>query len=166
MKKYSAINLVLFNTLLIMSPLVCGGENNLSARSSPSTAISAEIIEIQADHGIDIDNDQLFEFLTLDVEIVVSVSGEYSLMGFLYSLHNQELAWSIDHRNLSVGSHVMHLDFCGKSIEMHGVNGPYRIKSISLLANSSDKDLVVCDELMKSYITSKYNYSEFSNHNY
>lgn len=164
MKKYSSINPTIYSVLMIIYILACGVESTVSSQSSPSTAIDAKIIDIKSDYGIDIDNDHLFEFLTLDVEIIVSVPGEYSLMGFLYSQHNQKLAWSIDHRNLSIGTHVMHLDFCGSKIKEYSINGTYLINSLSLLANSSDRDLVLCDELIKPYITSNYNYTDFSDY--
>ena len=114
-----------------------------------------------ADHEIDTDEDGLYDFLTVDTGVYVWTPEEYSLMGSLYDLMNREVVWSIDHRNLSTGYHIMHLNFDGKTIEKHGVNGPYCLKDITLSSGSSDTGLSICDCISGAYITSAYNYTDF-----
>jgi hypothetical protein len=52
----------------------------------------------------------------------------------------------------------MHLDFEGKTIETHGVNGPYYLKDLLL---SSGKNWTFIDSIPDAYTTSAYDYSDF-----
>lgn len=129
---------------------------------SNSYAISnATIIGCYADHETDIDKDSIYDFLTVDVGVNITVPGDYSLYGDLCDSHHHKLAWSASHRNLSAGYHVVSLDFNGVNIGKQGINGPYRIENLVLLSGSSDTYISICDEVLKTYITSPYNYSNF-----
>jgi hypothetical protein len=85
------------------------------------------------DYGIDFDGDGLYDYLAIDVGVNVLAAGNYSLMGYLYDANGSEIVWSIDYYgSLDVGNHTMHLDFNGKTIQKHGVNGPYYLKNLVL----------------------------------
>jgi hypothetical protein len=121
----------------------------------------AGILDQYSDRGIDADDDGLYEFLAVDVGVKVEAPGEYSLMGYLYDLLNNEIVWSIDHRNLSTGNQTMQLDFDGKEIRMNGADGPYHLQDLRLVYGSSYTGLLVCDKLQRAYNTSAYNSSNF-----
>jgi hypothetical protein len=110
-----------------------------------------------SDYGIDVDGDGLYDYLTIDVGVNVITAGNYSLMGYLYDVNGTEIVWSIDYGNLDVGNHTMHLDFNGKTIQMHGVNGPYYLKHLRL----SGENWTFIDYITDAYNTSAYNYTNF-----
>ncbi len=113
------------------------------------------------DRGIDVNEDGLYDFLTIDAGVDVWVPGEYSLMAYLYDPNNKEVIWAIDHEILLDGYHAMRLDFDGKSIKNHGVNGPYHLENVTLFSGSSYTGLNICDYLRRAYVTSAYNCSDF-----
>ena len=118
----------------------------------------AEFTSDYADYGIDTDGDGLCDYLTIDVGVNVITAGDYSLMGYLYDVNGTEIVWSIDYGSLDVGNHTMHLDFDGKTIQMHGVNGPYYLKDLLL---SSGENWTFIDYIPDAYNTSAYNYTDF-----
>lgn len=119
----------------------------------------AEFTNDYVDYGIDTDGDGLYDYLTLDVDVNVITAGNYSLMGYLYDANGREIVWSIDYGSLDVGDHSLHLDFDGKNIQMHGVNGPYYLKN--LILSLSGENLTLIDYIPDAYHTSAYNYSDF-----
>ena len=111
-----------------------------------------------ADYGIDTDGDGLYDYLTIDVGVNVITPGDYGLTGYLYDINGSEIVWSIDYYgSLDVGNHTMHLDFNGKTIQMHGVSGPYYLKHLKL----SGENWTFIDYIPDAYNTSAYNYSGF-----
>ncbi len=110
-----------------------------------------------SDYEIDVDTDGLYDYLTIDVGVNVIAAGNYSLMGYLYDANETEIVWSIDYRSLDVGNHIMHLDFDGKTIQMHGVNGPYYLKHLRL----SGENWTFIDYIPDAHATSAYNYTDF-----
>ncbi|MCX6674249.1 MAG: hypothetical protein NTY37_10780 [Methanothrix sp.] len=113
------------------------------------------------DYGTDANGDGLYDFLTIDTGINVKVPEEYSLMGYIYDLKNREVIWAMDHGNLSKGYHTMHLNFDGRSIKKHGMNGSYYLENVTLISGSSYTGLDICDYLRRAYNTSVFNYSDF-----
>ncbi len=83
-------------------------------------------------------------------------------MGSLFDLGNKEVAWSIDHKNLSMGYHIMYLNYNSRNIKEHMVNGPYHLRDLTLLSGSSDTSLSICDYAFEPYPTYAYNYTDFS----
>jgi hypothetical protein len=69
------------------------------------------------DHGLDVNNDGRYEFLSVNVGVDVQTPGEYSVMGSLYDQKNEEIIWAIDHKRLYPGHNRMELDFDGKAIQ-------------------------------------------------
>jgi hypothetical protein len=110
-----------------------------------------------SDYGIDVDGDGLYDYLTIDVGVNVITPGDYSLLGYLYDANGTEIVWSIDYGCLDVGNHTMHLDFNGKTIQMHGVDGPYYLKHLRL----SGENWTFVDYIPDAYTTSAYNYTDF-----
>ena len=121
----------------------------------------ADILECDNDHTIDVDKDDMYEFLVVDVRIHANTPGEFSLMGYLCDSNNNKIIWSIDHKNLLKGDNTMQLIFGGKSIRDHLVDGPYFINDLTLMSGSSDTRLDICDYHQRTFTTSAYNYSNF-----
>ncbi len=121
----------------------------------------AELTGNYTDYGMDVDSDGLYDYLTVDVCIDVYKPKNYGLMGYLYDTNGTEVVWSIGYGNLDVGTHTIHMDFDGKTIEEHGVNGPYHLKYIILFSGSSDTNLTLCDVALDAYTTSAYNSLDF-----
>jgi hypothetical protein len=113
------------------------------------------------DCGLDINGDDSYDFLAVEVGVNVETPGEYNLCGYLYDSNDREVAWSIDHEYLSSGYRTMHLNFDGKSINKHGVNGPYYLKELTLSAGSSETYWTTEDAVPKTHTTSAYNFSDF-----
>lgn len=115
-----------------------------------------------SDRSIDIDGDGLYDVLIVEAEVEVLTSGEYSLMGFLYTLHDEEVVWSIDHGMFDPGRHSMLLEFDGGTIEKSGKDGPYILKKVVLSSGSSPSGQKICDYATTAYRTSHYESSEFT----
>ncbi len=114
------------------------------------------------DRGADLDGDGLYDLLIVEAGVFVSEPGEYSLMGFLFDLQDEELVWSIDHARLEVGDQTMLLDFDGKTIQRSGTDGPYRLRQVVLSSGSSQAGQKICDYAPGAYTTSPYSSSEFT----
>jgi len=114
------------------------------------------------DRAVDVDGDGLYDLLIVEAGVEVTYPGEYSLMGFLYTLGDVEVVWSIDHRRFEVGNQTMILEFDGKTIETSGMDGPYRLKKVVLSSGSSPAGQQICDHLPEAYQTGAYNSSEFA----
>ena len=116
-----------------------------------------------SDHGIDADSDGKYDFLAFDIGINVQYPGEYSIIGTLSTLYDENIAWSNDHGNLSQGYNTMHLMYDGRSIRKCGLNGSYRLAGIYLLNGSSDTDMDIIDFVPNIYISQFYNFTDFAN---
>lgn len=86
---------------------------------------------------------------------------DLTLMGDLNDLHNKEVTWSINRRNLSVGHQTMQLNFDGRAIRTHGVDGPYVLNNLILSSGSSARNFTICDMALDAYRTSMYNFTDF-----
>ncbi len=113
-----------------------------------------------SDHGTDINGDKLYDFLTVDVGVNVTVPGRYVVTGYLYDLNSTEVAWSIDSGIFETGQYTMHLNFDGNSIEKHGGEGQYRLGNLYL----SGENWSLTDEILEAYNTSTYKSSDFNPH--
>ena len=110
-----------------------------------------------SDYGIDFYNDGLYDYLTIDICVNVTTPGNYTVSGYLYDVNGDEIVWAINYDWLDIGQHIMHLDFNGKTIQLHGVDGPYYLKYLTL----SGKNWTVIDYLPDACNTSTYNSSDF-----
>jgi hypothetical protein len=123
---------------------------------------SARLTGSYSDCGSDINSDGLFEYLTVDVGVTVYNPGNYSVMGYLYDDDGREVVWSIGSGTLARGSNILHMDFDGKTIERHKLNGTYHLKDLQLIkGDSAIENLSMLDTAMEATITRLYNYSEF-----
>lgn len=123
---------------------------------------SAKLTGSYSDYGSDINGDGLYEYLTVDVGVMVYDSGNYSVIGYLYDGDGKKVVWSIGSAILPVGSNILHMDFDGKTIERHRFNGTYNLKELELIRGDSVREnLSAEDTVMDASATQPYNYSEF-----
>lgn len=141
-------NLVLLICLLLSLVVLNSCGNSMAA------IYNATLKGTYADHVSD------YGYLTVDVGVNVYSSGEYSLSGSLYDINNKEVGWSIDHENLSIGSHIMHLNFDIKTIEL-GPNESLHLSNLKLTSGSSDSGLDLCDILPRLYYPIASNFTNY-----
>ena len=123
---------------------------------------SARLIGSYSDYGSDINGDGLFEYLTVDVGVMVYKPGNYSVMGYLYDDDGKDAVWSIGSETLPRGNNILHMDFDGKTIEQHKFNGTYHLKDLQLIkGDSAIENLSMLDTAIDAAVTRHYNYSEF-----
>jgi subtilisin family serine protease len=77
------------------------------------------------DNGLDTDNDNLYEYLVVEVKVAVDNAGWYEVYGDLYDGDGNYItyAWADDY--LDVGTQTLELRFDGKRINYSGKDGPY-----------------------------------------
>ncbi len=150
--------------------LICVSSATLCAAAGSNAAFNAtsgidtlaRLSGNYSDWGTDVDQDGVYDFLTVQVGVDVATPGEYSVVGYLYSPDGQEVAWSVDHEMLMSGRQEMLLQFDGRSIGSYGINGTYMLSNVSLLYGSSDAGMLICDKVDDAYRTSSYRFADFS----
>jgi hypothetical protein len=75
----------------------------------------------------------------------------------LYDVIGSEIVYAIIDTYLNIGNQIVELDFDGREIHEHGVNGPYYLKNLILL----DENSIVLDYIVDAYATTAYNYADF-----
>jgi hypothetical protein len=114
------------------------------------------------DYGSDINDDGLYDYLTVDVGIEVFRPGNYSLMGSLYDDQGRELVWSPGSGYFLKGAHTVHMDFDGKTLVRSKTNMPYHLRNLTLFSGDSfPENLSYEDSSLEAYTTGHYNYSQF-----
>ena len=109
-----------------------------------------------SDHGSDTDSDGQYNSLTVDVQLDVTAADSYTLTGWLYSSDGQIIMAS-GSAALAVGMQSLPLNFEGTSIYLHGVDGPYFLKYVTLHNQAGE----LMDTLNDAYTTVSYSYTEF-----
>ncbi len=123
---------------------------------------TAKLTGSYSDYGSDINNDGLYEYLTVDVGVMVYDPGNYSVMGYLYDDNGKNVVWSLGSEMLPIGSNILHMDFDGKTIERHKFNGTYHLKELQLVRGDSViENLSMVDIVMDATVTHPYDYREF-----
>jgi rhodanese-related sulfurtransferase len=94
--------------------------------------------------GVDNDNDSRFDSLKVRIGVNMRSSGNYTVFGFLYDKNGNEILKSNVLSMLHFEDNIMDLFFDGISIYLHGVDGPYYLKNISLQNESGSSQDVIC----------------------
>lgn len=130
--------------------------------NSTASGQRAKLTGSYSDYGTDINNDGLFEYLTVDVGVMVYDPGNYSVMGYLYDDNGKNVVWSLGSEILQIGSNILHMDFDGKTIERHKYNGTYHLKELQLIrGDSAIENISMVDIIMDATATHPYDYREF-----
>ncbi len=111
-----------------------------------------------SDQGLDVDSDGDYDYLRVAFQVSVDQEGAYRLLATLSDSAGEMIANVVQEFDLSTGTNTINLDFPGGNIREHGVNGPYKVVSLSLLrANGT-----IADYQQLAYTTQAYNYTSFS----
>jgi len=115
-----------------------------------------------SDAGVDTDGDGKFDQLriTVDVEIEAGEGGQtYRLEGWLADANSSLISWAVgDSQVLAEGTHNLSLDFDGRLINEHNVDGPFTLVALKALPGST---YTVLDEVDVAYTTSAYDHDAF-----
>ncbi len=134
------------------------GKYNIDVEYGPSAKLTGSY----SDYGSDANGDGLYEYLTVDVGVMVYDPGNYSVMGYLYDDYGKNVVWSLGSGMLPIGPNVLHMDFDGKTIERHKYNGTYHLKELELIrGDSSVQNLSTKDIVMDATVTHPYDYRDF-----
>ncbi|MBR9705280.1 hypothetical protein GOV12_07745 [Candidatus Pacearchaeota archaeon] len=115
----------------------------------------AEIIEIISDYGIDLDNDGLYDYLTVEVKLNVTKSGNYYLDAEIEIEDNDEIETSLS-KYYNEGIHIVKLSFAGSEIYHISKNGPYYLDEVYL-----EQESLLLEHYDSDYWTKNYNYTDF-----
>lgn len=112
-----------------------------------------------ADFGRDTDGDGLFNQLVVNVGVNATVAGSYRLSATLEDAQGRTHPASML-ANLNVGANTVGLAFDGESLFNNRVDGPYRLKSVTL-AEEGTLDVLPVDQLTDAHQTAAYNFRQF-----
>ncbi|MCK4718036.1 MAG: carboxypeptidase regulatory-like domain-containing protein, partial [Thermoplasmata archaeon] len=128
-------------------------------KEAPEGAM-ATFTDNYSDEGMDLNSNTLYDVLAIDVEVNVTVGGEFVLSGVL-GWDNGERMDEIAHTNtatyLDIGVYNITLEFKGWKIQQYGVNDTFSLNNLFLSAQYNELD----ERWSEAYTTAHYNYTEF-----
>jgi hypothetical protein len=119
------------------------------------TAIDGSSYQEQA---LDLNSDSLYDYLRISFKINVAEAGFYRLSGILKDSKGESISTRTREINLATGENSVNLDFLGKDINGHKVDGPYQVTSVTLIGPNN----TVVDTHPKAYTTKAYKYTDFA----
>lgn len=119
---------------------------------------SASLTEVISDEGVDTDDDGLFDYLKLGIEVNVTVSGTYtvSVEGISNSSYTPTNIFAENTSSLDVGVHVVYLSLNGSAIYESGVD-PFAVNGV----NVYDENDTQLDVLAVLQLSQEYSYVDF-----
>lgn len=109
------------------------------------------------DQGVDADGNGRYDSLRFSLALDVDQQDTYLLLADLTDGSGATIHSLAQELDLAVGSHTVNLDYYGRAISDHGVDGPYTVASLALLA--SDGTLV--DHHPLAHTTQAYVWTDF-----
>ncbi len=125
----------------------------------PVSPQTASLAGTYADRSQDTDGDGRYERLLVDVKVEVAQVSEFALAGTLVDSRGDEIASTVSHASLDIGSRIMTLPFEGALIRARRAAGPYRLGQVILLDVSGAA--IEVDEANNVYLTGGYDYNDF-----
>jgi hypothetical protein len=110
-----------------------------------------------SDNGIDSDGDGFYNWLNINIGTQVVESGLYVFKGSLTDENGNFIAAATVEQFLNAGSNTLDLEFDGRTINLHGVNGSYKLIGLVL----SRADGTILDYVLDAYKTNEYEYAQF-----
>jgi len=107
-----------------------------------------------SDYGEDTNANDLYDWLTVDVNVTVLITGTYEIDAALWDKNSNLMDWTYKTEYLDVGIHTVTLRFYGRNIYNHMVDGPYRIELTMYDESSNYLD----DDTL---LTDAYTYTQF-----
>jgi len=112
-----------------------------------------------ADYGTDTDGNGLFDNLTVEVGVILASEGHCVATARLVDKNGEEIVWASNTTWLEANkSQIIQLNFDGRSIGKHGVDGPYYLKDVYVYHTG---DPTQSDYVCDAYTTNFYNYTDF-----
>jgi hypothetical protein len=115
----------------------------------------ASFSTIYSDYGTDTDGDGYYNYLTIEVGVNVITAGDYIIEAGLYDSAGIAIEMTAISSHLDAGSQEVRLNFDGLAVGYHRVNGPYRLRYLSLSGSPQ------IDFIRDAYATSAYSYTDF-----
>ena len=123
------------------------------------TPENARLRQTYEDQGIDTDGNSLFDYLEVQVGVLVTETGNLSLSANLLENGGQHITDANTVMNInSTGVQTITLQFSGEDIWSNAVNGPYRVSQVSLV---DDDTFILLDSGDSDHQTSPYDYHQF-----
>ena len=116
----------------------CVGKGDLSGNLTYQTSeynytnfeepiIPAKFTERIQDYGTDLNNNRRYEYLTIEVDLEVTVAGEYLIVGELRKEEHWAVLYTENLTHLREGKQTVVLNFWGFEIYKSKLDGPYSI---------------------------------------
>lgn len=116
----------------------CVGKGDLSGNLTYQTSeynhtsfeepiVPAKFTERILDYGTDLNNNRRYEFLTIEVNLDVTVAGEYLIVGELRREEHWAVLYTENVTHLREGTHSVLLNFRGFELYKSKLDGPYSI---------------------------------------
>jgi hypothetical protein len=119
--------------------------------------ITAKFGDHFSDNGIDENRDGTYEFLEIQIPLLVNQSGDFVISGDLYA-GDTYITSDGAHLSYQVGTQTAIMRFDGKMIYASQADGPYSVRNI-LLLDETDAPLLI--EEGQVYTTAQYAYKDF-----
>lgn len=111
------------------------------------------------DYGTDTDMDGKFDYLTIDIEVLLRDPGYCLVKARLVDMGGGEMIWAQNIAELdSATPQIIQLNFDGDAIFQHGVNGPYYLKDVYIFHTGDPFQPYYVHE---AYTTGMYFYCQF-----
>jgi len=113
-----------------------------------------------SDSGTDLDGDDLYDLLEIDVPVAFEETGWHRLEGWLEGDNGSLVAWTTsDPISVTVvDTYTVSLAFSGPAISAHSTDGPFTLTALRLLRGAGYE---VFDEIDVAYTTSAYTRDQF-----
>jgi hypothetical protein len=109
------------------------------------------------DSGVDTNGDGRYDYLRIAVGVNVVDAGTYVVDGSLHDADGNFIAAARTALFLGAGAQTVYLDFDGRAINEHGVDGPYALRALAL----DQTGLGNVDSILEAYTTQAYPYTAF-----
>ncbi|MBK6765236.1 MAG: T9SS type A sorting domain-containing protein [bacterium] len=116
-----------------------------------------------SDFGMDTNSNGLYDILRVQLDVSADSAGDYTIAGWLETMPSplaeagDPLGFAQASVSLGVGMHTITLDFPGTAISASGVNGPYVLANLEVLAADNSS----LGSFATGYETDPYSYSAF-----
>jgi len=112
---------------------------------------------VYADRGVDLNNNNLFDSLRVEIGVKVDSAGSYQIAAYLQNEKGEDVAWRHQPRQLSAGTQTVAINFAGKSIHAQKTDGTYSLAYVVV----SDKNNPIITSKQNAYTTKPYAYTAF-----
>ena len=122
--------------------------NYITSQDFTSAAYTAEMFEIPpiefkanySDYAVSTDGDCVLDLLIIDLEVQVNEPNRYDIDGWLYDNIGEVIDIVSISFDPNIGSNTISLQFSGKDIADHGVDGPYYLNYVAIRQQTDSGD--------------------------